>query len=99
MRYLNFDTSESGDGVITLEALAATPAAQHAAVMAEVQQVLAWAERHFPDGQAPPEEGGHWLHDLQLGVEDGGWHSVALSFSASATFAAEFLRAFGEDDG
>ena len=37
MHYLTFDISEDADGVTTLEALAATAAAQHAAVLAEAQ--------------------------------------------------------------
>ena len=48
MHYLSFDLSDNDEGVTTLEALASTPAAQHAAVMAEVQQVLDWAWREFP---------------------------------------------------
>ena len=97
--YLNFDISESGDGVTTLEAMAATRAEQHAAVMAEVQQVLDWARRHFPHTHGAVDDGNDWQHDLQLtvesGLEDGAWHSVTLTLSASDAFVAEFLPAFG----
>ena len=40
MHYLHFDRSEDTDGVTTLEAMAPTAAAQHAAVLAEVQWLL-----------------------------------------------------------
>ena len=38
MNYLSFDASDNADGVITLEALASTPAAGREAVLAEVQR-------------------------------------------------------------
>jgi hypothetical protein len=99
MRYLHFELSESGDGVTTLEAMASTAAAQHEAVMAEVQQVLAWAIRHFPHTQGAVDDGNDWQHDLQLslqaGVQGRTWHSVTLTLSASDAFVAEFLPAFG----
>ena len=37
MQFLHFDLSDNDEGVTTLEALASTAAAQHAAVMAEVR--------------------------------------------------------------
>ena len=43
MDYLTFALDEVDDGIATLEAMASTTAAQHAAVMAEVQRVLDWA--------------------------------------------------------
>ena len=42
MQYLNFEASEDGHGLMCLEAMASTSAAQHPAVMAEVAQVLDW---------------------------------------------------------
>ena len=101
MRYLNFDVSLAGDGVTVLEAMASfstsipsTAAETHAAVMAEVQQVLAWAAQHFPHSQGPLDDGNDWHHDLQLQVEQGAWHSVTLTLSGSDLFVAEFLQAF-----
>ena len=94
LRYLSFDFSDGDDGVTTLDALAATRAEQHEAVMAEVQQVLDWAERHYPGQQAPLEEGGTWLHELQVQEEPGGWRSVALTFSATPEFAQALMAAF-----
>lgn len=95
LAYLSFDLSDNADGVCTLEALASTAQAQHAAVLAEVRQVLVWAARHFPHTQGPAEDGMDWDHDLQLQVEAGGWHSVTLTLSASERFAQAFLAEFG----
>lgn len=98
MQYLHFDLSDNAEGIHTLEALASTSAAQHAAVMAEVQQVLDWAWQHFPHTHGPADEGMDWDHDLQVSVEAGGWHAVTLTLSGSARFADEFVAAFGPAD-
>lgn len=98
MVYLIFDASDDADGVITLEALASTSAAEHEAVLQEAQQVLDWAWRHFPHTHGRVEDGMDWDHDLQDVVEPGGWHAVNLSLSASERFAQAFLAEFGEPD-
>ena len=98
MDYLHFDLSDDADGVLTLEALAATPADRHGALLAEAQRVLDWAWRHFPHGHGRVEDGMDWDHDLQDTVEPGGWHAVALTLSASERFAREFLAEFGARD-
>lgn len=93
MRYLNFDHSESTDGVVSLEAMASTAAAQHDAVMQEVQQLLDWAWQHFPDTHGPVDEGMDWDHDLQVSVDgDGPWHTVTLTLTASPRFVEAFLK-------
>lgn len=92
MKYLSFELSESGDNLLTLEAVAATTAAQHAEVMCEAQQVLDWAWRHFPDSHGPVDEGMEWDHDLQVVIE-GAWHSVALTLTGSQRFADELVVA------
>lgn len=94
MHYLTFDLSEDDAGTLTIEALASTPAAQHAAVMAEARRILEWARARFPDTHGPLDEGMDWDDDLQVQVEDGGWHSVALTLAASARFAEAFREAF-----
>lgn len=96
MDFLSFDLSESGEGVTTLEALAATSAESHPAVMAEVQQVLDWAWREFPYRHGPVDDGMDWDHDLQVGVEPGGWHAVTLTLTGSPAFVEAFLAAFPE---
>lgn len=95
MRYLNFEPSDDADGVVTLDAMASTGAAQHAAVLAEVQQVLAWAHARFPHSHGPLHDGMDWDHSLQVQVEDGHWHVVTLTLAASPRFADAFLARFG----
>ena len=95
MQFLTFDLSDSTEGIVTIEALASTSAAQHAAVMAEVQQVLDWAWRAFPHTHGPADDGMDWDHDLQVDVEPGGWHAVTLTLTGSGSFAHEFHAAFG----
>jgi hypothetical protein len=96
MHYLNFEFAEVGDGVTALEAMASTQADRHAAVMAEVQQVMDWAWQTFGHAHGPVDEGHDWDHDLQVLVEDGCWHRVTLSLSASDRFVAAFVAVFGD---
>jgi hypothetical protein len=96
VRYLTFDLSDDTESVTTLDAMASTSAEQHPVVMAEVKQVLDWAWRRFPHTHGPVEDGMDWDHDLQVSVEEGGWHTVALTFSASPRFVEEFVAAFGD---
>ena len=95
MQFLTFDLSDSTEGIVTIEALASTSAAQHAAVLAEVRQVLDWAWRAFPHTHGPADDGMDWDHDLQVNVEPGGWHAVTLTLTGSESFADEFQAAFG----
>lgn len=94
MRYLNFELTEATDDIFTLDAMASTREAEHAAVMAEVAQVLAWAQAEFAGRQGPVEEGHAWDHELLVQHEAGGWVTVTLTFSASAEFAEAFLAMF-----
>lgn len=96
MDYLSFDVAEVGDGCGSLEAVASTAAGQHAAVMAEVQQVIDWAWRRFPDAHGPLDDGMAWDHDLQVTVEDGGWHTVTLTITGTGRFVEELLAVFGD---
>lgn len=100
MHYLSFDISDNDEGVSTLEALASTAPAQHAAVMAEVQEVLAWAWREFPHTHGAADDGMDWDHDLQVQVEAGpdgrAWHSVTLTLTGSPRFVEAFVAAFGD---
>ena len=96
MHYLTFDLSDDTEGVATLDAMASTSAEQHPAVMAEVQQVLDWAWHRFPHTHGPVEDGMDWDHDLQVSVEEGGWHTVTLTLGASQRFVEEFVAVFGD---
>lgn len=95
MRYLTFDFSEGADGVTTIEAMASTTAADHRAVMAEVQQILDWAWQSFPHTHGSADDGADWDHDVQVNVEDAQWHAVTLTLTASAPFLEDFLVEFG----
>jgi hypothetical protein len=98
MRHFTFDVTDSSDDILTLEAMASTREAEHAAVMAEVEQVLAWAWAEFGGRRGPVEDGNAWDHELLVQHEAGGWVTVTLTFSASAEFADAFQAAFGEVD-
>ena len=98
MRYLTFDFTDSSDDILTLEAMASTREAEHAAVMAEVARLLAWAQAEFGGRQGPVEDGNAWDHELLVQHEAGGWITVTLTFSASPDFADAFQAEFGEPD-
>ena len=95
LRYLEFDYSEDAEGIGTFDALAATAPAHHAAVLAEVAVVLAWAHNTFEAQRAPLDEGGEWDYDLQAWREfsavdalDFDEHSGELSIQPQPTGAA-----------
>jgi hypothetical protein len=90
LRWLTVDVSDNDEGVVTIEALAATDAADHAFALAEAQALLDWAWRAFPHSHGPADDGGEWDHDLQSGVEPDGWHSVALTLTGTREFARAF---------
>lgn len=98
MRHLSFDLTDSSDDILTLEAMASTREAAHAAVMAEVQQVLAWANAEFGGRQGPVEDGFAWDHELLVQHEAGGWVTVTLTFSATPEFVDAFQAAFPASD-
>jgi hypothetical protein len=94
LRILTVDISDNDEGVVTIEALASTSAAQHAAALAEAQQVLDWAWRAFPHTHGPADEGGEWDHDLQAGLEADGWQGVTLTHTGTPEFARAFEARF-----
>lgn len=105
LRYLNFDVSDNADGVTTLDAMASTGAGEHAAVLAEAQQVLDWAWAQFPHSHGAADDGMDWDHDLQVQTDDAGeggsggrWRTVTLTLTGSARFVQAFFAAFGAPD-
>jgi hypothetical protein len=96
LRLLTLDISDNDEGVVTIEALASTSAAGHAAALAEAQQVLDWAWHAFPHTHGPADEGGEWDHDLQVVAEADGWHAVTLTLTGTPEFARAFEARFGE---
>ena len=98
LRWLTLDVSDNDEGVVTIEALAATDAAGHAQALAEARSLLDWAWCAFPDTHGPADDGGQWDHDLQSGVDADGWHSVALTLTGTPEFARAFEREFPLDE-
>ena len=98
LQYLTCEVVDTTDGVTVLEWLASTRATQHAAALAEAQQILDWARRRYGALQGPAEDGGEWDHDLQVQDEADGWHTVALTLTASERVAQACLRQFGTPD-
>lgn len=80
LHYLIFDASDDGEGTGTWEAMASVRAADLPAVLAEVQQVLTWAETHNPGPRGALDEGGAWDADTQLEAE-GEWRTVTLTLT------------------
>ncbi len=77
--YLDFDTSDDGEGISSLDAMAYAKAAQWPALAAEVTQLLAWCSDAF--GAPGALEDGHaWDLDLQLQNDAG--DALALQWDA-----------------
>ena len=60
MHHLTLDLSEDTDGLLTIEAMGSTSFEQHAAVLAEAQRLLQWAQRNYAHTQGPVEDGMDW---------------------------------------
>lgn len=80
LHYLLFDTTDNGDGTGTWDAMASVRAAQLPAVLAEVREVLAWAQAHAPGPRGPLDDGGAWDADEQVQAE-GDWTTVTLTLT------------------
>jgi len=80
LHYLIFDASDDGEGTGSWEAMASVRAADVPAVQAEVQTVLAAAERQAPGPRGPLDEGGAWDADVQRHT-DGDWTTVTLTLT------------------
>jgi hypothetical protein len=98
LRYLTIDVTDSSDDVLTVEAMASTRESQHAAVMAEVDQILAWARREFAGRHGPVEDGCAWDSELLIQREGEGWITVTLTLSASPEFVEAFMPIFGDHE-
>jgi len=80
LQYLLFDASDDGHGTGTWDAMASVRAAELPTVLAEVQRVLATAERHNPGPHGPLDEGGAWDADTQIDA-GGDWHTLTLALT------------------
>lgn len=97
LRYLDFDYSEDTEGHGTFDAMATTVPANTREVLAEVAQVLAWANAAFPDAQGALEDGAAWDFDLQQTSEAPGLDTVTFSLSGTADFCAALREQFKLD--
>ncbi len=69
LRYLQFDCSEDGNGIVRFEAMASVGAAQWSALQAEVAAVLDWAHHGFAGVRGPLDDDGDWDYDLHAHQE------------------------------
>ena len=61
-------------------------------VLAEWEQVLAWARSAFPHQEGPLDEGGCWDHACGRTVSDDGWHEMAFTLVGNEAFADALLQ-------
>jgi hypothetical protein len=97
LRYLDFDYSEDTEGHGTFDAMATTVPANTREVLAEVAQVLAWANATFPNAQGALEDGAAWDFDLQQTSEAPELDTVTFSLSGTANFCAALREQFKLD--
>jgi hypothetical protein len=91
LQYLTFDASDDGDDIGTWDAMASVREHQLAAVLAEVQAVLDWADRHSPGPRGPLDEGGFWDVDQQVQTE-GAWITVTLTLTGPWAWGETLLE-------
>ncbi|WP_374676359.1 hypothetical protein [Ideonella sp.] len=94
--HLLFERAETTDGTQCFEAQASTQEDRHAAVMADVQQVMDWLHARFPGQQGAVEEGATWDADCLVQHEAAGWVTVTLTVTAAAHAADAFFARFGD---
>ncbi len=95
LRYLDFDYSEDTEGIGTFDAMASTAPERSAAVQAEIDAVLAWAEAQFPDMRGALADGADWDFDLQELDEGPDRRTLVLSLSGSEAFCEALRERFG----
>ena len=97
LRYLDFDYSEDTEGHGTFDAMASTAPAKTREVLAEVAEVLAWANATFPDAQGALEDGAAWDFDLQQTRDAPDLDTVTFSLSGTTDFCAALREQFKLD--
>ena len=81
LNYLDFETSDDGEGITTFDAMAYASAERWPALQAEVEQVLVWCTQEF-GAPGPLDNGKAWDVDLQLQSDAG--HALAVRWDAKA---------------
>ncbi len=92
LQYLIFDASDDGEGTGSWEAMASVRATDLPAVLAEVQAVLAAAERRAPGPRGPLDDGGVWDADVQQHSDGGDWTTVTLTLTGPWEWGATFFE-------
>lgn len=93
LNYLIFDAADDGEGTGSWEAVASVRRADLPAVMAEVDAVLARAQREAPGPRGPLDEGGAWDADTQV-HEDGDWTEVRLTLTGPWDWGEALVAGF-----
>ena len=94
LRWLDFDYSEGNDGTGVFDAMASVDPGHAAAVQAEIDAVLAWAESAFAGRRAPVEEGGDWDAEFQVQDEPGPRRCLTLTLSGTEAFCQALRERF-----
>jgi hypothetical protein len=94
LHYLIFEAADDGEGTGSWEAVASVRRAELPAVMAEVDAVLARAQREAPGPRGPLDEGGAWDADTQV-QEDGDWTEVTLTLTGPWDWGEMLLAGLG----
>ncbi|AGU50143.1 hypothetical protein VAPA_1c30540 [Variovorax paradoxus B4] len=97
LRYLDFDYSEDTEGHGTFDAMASTVPTRTHEVLAEIAQVLAWADAAYPDARGALDEGAAWDFDLQQTREAPELDTVSFSLSGTEDFCAALRERFSLD--
>ncbi len=106
LQYLIFDPSDDGEGTGTWDAMASVRSAQVPAVLAEMREVLQWAEMHAPGPRGPLDEGGAWDADEQVQADNdsnndssaGGWTTVTLTLTGPWEWGEALVAHFSPSD-
>lgn len=94
--YLSVEVSDDGAGVGSWDAMASVRPAQLPAALAELNTLLAWAERHAPGPRGPEEDGGLWDAHQQQHSEDG-WVTITLTLTGPWDWGEALLRRFAPE--
>ena len=94
LNYLIFDAADDGEGTGSWEAVASVRRTELPAVMAEVDAVLARAQREAPGPRGPLDEGGAWDADTQV-RHDGDWTEVTLTLAGPWDWGEALLAGLG----
>lgn len=99
LNYLHFETSDDGQGHGTWDAMASVKPPQLAAVLAEVQTVLAWCQAQAPGPCGSLDDGGAWdVEQQQTQDQEGDWVTVTLTLTGPEDWGRQMLAALGADE-